>query len=73
MFPDCEHLPVFDITVLPYMEFYPKNDIPPTGIGSTKVLQTIVNGKVIFDRANSPTDEDTIKTLTGAPRTVTYI
>ena len=53
------------------MEFYPKKDIPPIGIGSTKVLQTIVNGKVVLDRANSQTDEDAIKVLTGANLSVT--
>jgi predicted amidohydrolase YtcJ len=36
-------------------------DIPPTDIGSTKVLRTIVNGKVVFDRADCPADEDAIE------------
>ena len=38
-------------------------DIPPTEIGSTKVLQTIVNGKVVFDTANCPSEEDAIERL----------
>jgi predicted amidohydrolase YtcJ len=36
-------------------------DIPPTEIGSTRVLQTIVNGKVVFDRGSSPADEGAIE------------
>jgi len=36
-------------------------EIPPTEIGSTRVLITLVDGKVVFDAVDDPTDEEAIE------------
>jgi hypothetical protein len=39
-------------------------EVPPTEIGSAKVLLTLVDGKVVFDRTKDPADEEAIEKAT---------
>jgi hypothetical protein len=36
-------------------------DIEPTQIGNTKVLQTVLGGKVVFDASEDPSGEEAIE------------